>query len=230
MDFSQFWRLGSPRPRSQQIEFLVRSSFLKNHLLPEEPPSPCVPPWSRKKVSLVSSSSYKNTNPSAGAPILMTSPKPNLQKVPSPNITISELQLQYMKKDSQSINIKLKKWGSVNTQWITVQNYSPQQVHFNYINKCPEPLANSVSLRMNELIVCACSVAQSCSTFCNPADCSPPGFSGHGIFQARTLEWVAISFSSGSSQPRDQTQVSCGSCTGKWILYHTATWEAQLIN
>jgi len=40
-------------------------------------------------------------------------------------------------------------------------------------------------------------------------DCSPPGSSIHGTFQARILEWAAISFSRGSSQPRDQTQVSC---------------------
>ena len=40
-------------------------------------------------------------------------------------------------------------------------------------------------------------------------DCSPPGSSVHGISQARILEWVAISFSRGSSQPRNQTQVSC---------------------
>ena len=43
---------------------------------------------------------------------------------------------------------------------------------------------------------------------CDPMDCSPPGSSIHGILQARTLEWVAISFSRGSSQPRDRTQVS----------------------
>ena len=42
-----------------------------------------------------------------------------------------------------------------------------------------------------------------------PVDCSPPGSSVHGILQARRLEWVAISFSRGPSQPRDQTQVSC---------------------
>ena len=42
-------------------------------------------------------------------------------------------------------------------------------------------------------------VAQSCPTLCNPMDCSPPGFSIHGIFQARTLEWVAIAFSMVSS-------------------------------
>ena len=40
-------------------------------------------------------------------------------------------------------------------------------------------------------------------------DCSLPGSSVHGIFQARVLEWIAISFSRGSSQPRDQTRVSC---------------------
>ena len=46
-------------------------------------------------------------------------------------------------------------------------------------------------------------VAQSCPTLCDPMDCSLPGFSVHGIFQARILEWVAISFSRRSSQPRD---------------------------
>ena len=50
-------------------------------------------------------------------------------------------------------------------------------------------------------------VAQSRLTLCDPMDCSLPGSSVHGIFQARVLEWVAIAFSRGSSQPRDQTQV-----------------------
>ena len=52
-------------------------------------------------------------------------------------------------------------------------------------------------------------VDQLCRTFCDPMDCSPPGSSVHGIFQARVLEWVAISFSRGSSGLRDQTWVSC---------------------
>ena len=51
-------------------------------------------------------------------------------------------------------------------------------------------------------------VAQSCPTLCDPMDCSLPGFSVHGIFQARVLEWVVIAFSRGSSQPRDRTWVS----------------------
>ena len=49
----------------------------------------------------------------------------------------------------------------------------------------------------------------------------------HGIFQARILEWVAISFFRRSSWPRDQTHISCISYTGRWILYHWAIWEAQ---
>ena len=59
-------------------------------------------------------------------------------------------------------------------------------------------------------------------------DCGPPGSSVHGVFQARILEWVAISSSRGSSWPRDQTHVSCISCIGRQILYHGATWEAHL--
>ena len=51
-------------------------------------------------------------------------------------------------------------------------------------------------------------VAQSRLTLCDPVDCSLPSSSVHGIFQARVLEWVAISFSRGSSRPRDRTRVS----------------------
>ena len=52
-------------------------------------------------------------------------------------------------------------------------------------------------------------VTWSCRTLCNPMDYSPPGSSVHGIFQARVLEWVAISSSRGSFQHRDWTQFSC---------------------
>ena len=76
------------------------------------------------------------------------------------------------------------------------------------------------------LCVHACSVARSCLTFSYPLGSSPPGYSVHGILQARILEWVAISFSRGSSRPRDRTQVSRISCNGRWILFHWATWEA----
>ena len=52
-------------------------------------------------------------------------------------------------------------------------------------------------------------VTQSCLTLCDPMDGNLPGSAVHGIFQARILEWGAISFSRGSSQPRDRTQVCC---------------------
>ena len=54
-----------------------------------------------------------------------------------------------------------------------------------------------------------CSVAQACPTPCDLVSYSLPGSSVHGILQARILEWVAISSSRGSSQPRDQCRVSC---------------------
>ena len=61
-------------------------------------------------------------------------------------------------------------------------------------------------------------VTQSCPTLCDPMNCSLPGSSIHGILQARVLEWVAISFSRGSSRPRDRTWVSCivGRCFTIW--------------
>ena len=61
-------------------------------------------------------------------------------------------------------------------------------------------------------------VTQSCLTLCDPMDCSIPGSSLPGILQARVLEWVAISFSRGSSWPRDQTWVSSipGRCFNLW--------------
>ena len=58
---------------------------------------------------------------------------------------------------------------------------------------------------------------QPCPALCDPMDCSPPGSSVHGILQVRTLEWVAMLSSRGSSQPRDRTRVSC---IGGQILYH----------
>ena len=64
-------------------------------------------------------------------------------------------------------------------------------------------------------------VAQSCPTLCYPMDCSLPRSSVHGIFQARILEWVAISFSRGSYQPRDQTWVS--RIEGRWFT----VWETR---
>ena len=75
------------------------------------------------------------------------------------------------------------------------------------------------------LIATTCvSVTKSCLTLCDPMDCSPQGSSVHGIFQVRMLEWVVISYSRGSSRPRDRTRVSC--IVGRFFIIW-ATREAS---
>ena len=70
--------------------------------------------------------------------------------------------------------------------------------------------------------LCWCYCLESCPT-CDTMDCSLPGSSVHGISQARILEWIAISFSRGSTQPRNRTHISC---IVRQVLYHRATREA----
>ena len=65
-------------------------------------------------------------------------------------------------------------------------------------------------------------IAKSYLTLCDPMDISLPNSSVCVIFQTRVQEWVAISFSRASSQPRDRTHISC---IGRQILYHCSTWE-----
>ena len=71
-------------------------------------------------------------------------------------------------------------------------------------------------------------VVQLCLALCYPMNCSPTGSSVYRISQGRIPETVAIFSSSGSSQPRDRTHISCVSCIGRLILYHRVTWEAHL--
>ena len=67
---------------------------------------------------------------------------------------------------------------------------------------------------------CVCVHPLCCSvTHCDLMDCSLPGSSVHGIFQARILGWVAISYSMGSSRPKGWNQIYCVSCTGSLILH-----------
>ena len=106
----------------------------------------------------------------------------------------------------------------------TGREHSPthqEKIGLKIYSACPrpteqDPVSPTVSLSHQEdsisLLSLSCrksEVLQSCLTLCDPMDCSLPDSSVHGIFQARILEWVAISFSRGSSQPRDRTQVSC---------------------
>ena len=74
----------------------------------------------------------------------------------------------------------------------------------------------------NVLCVCARMYIWLCQTFYGPMDCSLPGSSIHGFFQARILKRVGISSSRGSSWPRYQNPVSGVSCLGRWVLYYRA--------
>ena len=66
------------------------------------------------------------------------------------------------------------------------------------------------------MCVCVCVlVSQLCLTLCDPMDYSPSDSSVHGILQSRILDWVAIPFSSKTSQPKDQSQISC--ITGRFF-------------
>ena len=78
-------------------------------------------------------------------------------------------------------------------------------------------LSDSESIAFGYFTIVCAQLLSYILTVCNPMDCSPPRSSIHGISQARILEWDAISFSRGSSQPRDGTHVSS---TGRRILYH----------
>ena len=74
------------------------------------------------------------------------------------------------------------------------------------------------------LLLCA----QSYRTLCNPMGYLLPGSSVHGILQARTAEWAAISSPRGPSCPGGVARVSCTSCSGRRALTTSATWEAHV--
>ena len=82
---------------------------------------------------------------------------------------------------------------------------------YKYTNKCVH--------------VCVCAQPlRSCLTLCDPLDCNPPGSSVCGL-----LQWAAMPFAKGSSQPRDRTHISCVSCIAGRFFTHWATWEARVL-
>ena len=83
----------------------------------------------------------------------------------------------------------------------------------------------TIQYQVRVLDVCCAKSLQSCPTLCDPTDGSPPVSSVHGVLQARTLGWVAMPSSRGSSRPRDRACISCVSCTGRRSCT-SASWEA----
>ena len=80
---------------------------------------------------------------------------------------------------------------------------------FSFFFFCSFYLSLIIMNNSENLCIYMCSIGQLCLTLCSAMDCSLPGSSACGIFQARISEWIAVPFSKGSSQTRDQTQVSC---------------------
>ena len=83
------------------------------------------------------------------------------------------------------------------------------KVELNRLSRTKISYLRHIDIPQISLLCLCCAWLLSRVRPCNPMDCSPPGSSVLGIFQARTLEWVAIPFSRGSFQSRDWTQVSC---------------------
>ena len=104
--------------------------------------------------------------------------------------------------------------------------YNDVGTNLTYIKKkklkailCYGPLEKKYNHHISHLYISESEVAQLCPTLCDPMDCSLAGSSIHGIFQARILEWVAVSFCRGCSWPRDRTWVS-HTAGGLYYLRH----------
>ena len=120
----------------------------------------------------------------------------------------------------------LKRLTNVITWWSMIRspkNLFTQSFHTKEITAS----TLSISSNLGALSVCVRMLSHTLLSV-TPWTVRPPGSSVHGIFQARTLEWVAISNSKGYSWRRDGTGVSCISCISRQILYRCATWEARL--
>ena len=93
------------------------------------------------------------------------------------------------------------------------------KVLFSVLSECP--LCWKIAITVSVCVL-------SCNLLCNPMDCGLPSSSIHVTFQARILEWAAISYTRGSSWPRDWICISCASWIGRRIFYHHGTWEASI--
>ena len=109
-------------------------------------------------------------------------------------------------------------WFEIHLYFMTLFENQPRFDTHTVHGTCTVPIMGGGVLGRTDTCICMAEslwllvgygeseVAQSCTTLCDPIDCSLPGSSVHSIFQARVLEWVAISFSRGSSRLGDRTQ------------------------
>ena len=134
----------------------------------------------------------------------------------------------------------MRNWGSESPSQdqpgsVSRQSLCSQQMLFSHpLTPCYIILMFQDQINWGSIVSVSAESLQSCRTFCSPLKCSPPRSSVHGILQARILEWVAISFSQGSSRPRDWTQIPhfAGRRFNLWAtreaLPNTDTWFLPL--
>ena len=131
-------------------------------------------------------------------------------------------------------------WGlkeSDTTEWLSLSLYNNKISIKKYMTRMPSRLCllNNPCQQICVVIMgSACMHVKSlqpCLILCNPLDYNLPGSSVHGILQARILEWGAIPFSKGSSQPRNRTRVSCivGTFFTIWAIREAPWWEVLLL-
>ena len=113
--------------------------------------------------------------------------------------------LEVVKQEMARVNIDILEISKLK---LTRKDQFKSDDHYIYYCGQESLRRNRVAIMVNKRVQNAVKeseseVVQSCPTLCDPVDCSLPGFSIHGILQARILEWVTISFSRGSSRPRD---------------------------
>ena len=127
---------------------------------------------------------------------------PNIIESTSPQLTMLQW-VNSLAKWTEQISEVIKSQKIITVQFINYKNVSQQLEKLSLGGQIRVPVQNSSeTVRESE-------VAQSCLTLRDSMDCSLPGSSIHGILQASVLEWGAMSFSRGSSRPRDRTLVSC---------------------
>ena len=129
----------------------------------------------------------------------------------------TKLQIQEMQRTSRRVNAGEKK--KKKNLGISYHNFRKSKIVKEFWKKSEEKYIFSIKEQgklyltdFSACLECSCLVTRPCLTLWTPLDCTPPDFSHHGIFQSRILEWVTISSSRGSSQPRDSTFISFVSC------------------
>ena len=126
------------------------------------------------------------------------------------------------------LGLKLRKYKPGHSLLKTFTHYHMDRACNSMDDRSGRPKRQHHKFLNTAIPAAAAKSLQSCPTLCDPIDGSPPGSPIPGILQARTLEWVAMPSSRGSSRPRDRTHVSCVFCFTGRLVTVDATREAQV--